>query len=298
MRKEKNINKKKILTIYALGACSLAVLLSMGMIFYDFNKKTSTQIDVSKFEQSESRVDENGIDNNTIEQASSSIGKTVEESQEEQKVEKEMDNVTVKENSEATEKNQEKNKVVKSTQNTTTDKVAVNTSNVKIQNKEKREDNAIVETVAEPETEVKQESNDTKEELIFSMPVDGDIIKDFAKDTLVYSTTLNEWTTHTGVDIKAEKTTVVKAAEKGTVKYIKNDPRYGLTIVVEHDDGYSTVYSNLLTSEFFVEGEKVEKGQTLGTVGNTAAFEIADESHLHFEILKDNIPIDPNSCLR
>lgn len=129
-------------------------------------------------------------------------------------------------------------------------------------------------------------------------PVDGEISKAFAKDNLVYSETLKEWVTHMGVDIKAEKTTVVKSAEAGTVKSIKNDPRYGLTIVIEHDDGFQTVYSNLLTSEFVIEGEKVKKGQSIGTVGNTAAFEIADEAHLHFEILKDSIPQDPSIYLK
>ena len=46
------------------------------------------------------------------------------------------------------------------------------------------------------------------------------------------------------------------------------------------------------------EGEKVEKGQSLGTVGNTAAFEIADDAHLHFEILKDSVQVDPNIYLK
>ena len=101
-----------------------------------------------------------------------------------------------------------------------------------------------------------------------------------------------------GIDIKADKTTVVKAAEAGTVKTIKNDPRYGLTIVIEHEDNFQTVYSNLLTSEFVVEGEKVEKGQSIGTVGNTAVFEIADEPHLHFEILKDSLPVDPSIYIK
>lgn len=93
-------------------------------------------------------------------------------------------------------------------------------------------------------------------------------------------------------------TTVVKASEAGTVKSIKNDPRYGLTIVILHDNGFETVYSNLLTSEFVVEGEKVGKGQSIGTVGNTAAFEVADDSHLHFEILKDSIQVDPSIYLK
>ena len=58
------------------------------------------------------------------------------------------------------------------------------------------------------------------------------------------------------------------------------------------------MYSNLLTAEFVVVGEKVEKGQTIGTVGNTANFEITDEPHLHFEILKDNVQIDPNMYIK
>ena len=114
----------------------------------------------------------------------------------------------------------------------------------------------------------------------------------------MFSNTLNEWTTHVGIDISAEKTTVVKSAYEGTVESIKNDPRYGLTVIIAHQDGYKTIYSNLLTSEFVVEGEKVTTGQTIGTVGNTATFEIADESHLHFEILKNNIQVDPTIYIK
>ena len=70
-------------------------------------------------------------------------------------------------------------------------------------------------------------------------------------------------------------------------------PRYGLTVIIEHRDGYKTVYSNLLTTEFVTEGEEVSKGQTIGTVGNSAAFEIADEPHLHFEMIKNEEPVNP-----
>ena len=135
-------------------------------------------------------------------------------------------------------------------------------------------------------------------ELNFEKPVEGETIRDFSMDNLIFSNTLQEWTTHSGIDIKAEKTTVVKSAEAGTVKTIKNDPRFGLTIIIEHNNGFKTVYSNLLSSEFVVEGENVEKGQSLGTVGNTGAFEIADEPHLHFEIIKDGEFVDPNIYLK
>ncbi len=132
----------------------------------------------------------------------------------------------------------------------------------------------------------------------FKKPVTGEIIKEFAKDKLVYSNTLGEWVTHTGIDIKANKTTVVKASAEGVIKSIKNDPRYGLTVVIEHANGFTSVYSNLLTAEFVVKGEKVKQGQSIGTVGNTATFEISDEPHLHFEITKDGTNLDPELYLK
>lgn len=129
--------------------------------------------------------------------------------------------------------------------------------------------------------------------LVFEAPVSGEILKDFAEDTLTYSKTLDEWTTHLGLDIKAEKTSVVKASERGKIESIKNDPRYGLTIVITHEDGFKTIYSNLLTTEFVAIGDNVEKGQTIGTVGQSASFETLDESHLHFEMYKDGTPVNP-----
>lgn len=60
----------------------------------------------------------------------------------------------------------------------------------------------------------------------FIAPVSGEIIKDYAVESLVYSKTLDEWTTHFGIDIRADKMTVVAASEVGTVESIKNDPRY------------------------------------------------------------------------
>ena len=130
------------------------------------------------------------------------------------------------------------------------------------------------------------------------MPVDGEISRNFSKDSLVYSETLKEWITHLGIDIKAPRTSIVKASEAGKVESIKNDPRYGLTIIISHTNGYKSVYSNLLTTEFVKEGDSVKKGQSIGTIGNSASFEIADEPHLHFEILKDGIQVDPNIYIK
>ena len=164
-----------------------------------------------------------------------------------------------------------------------------------IQETEKEEEeNTVVETQA-PEEVVEEEP---VKPLEFAYPVEGEILKSFAMENLVFSETLQEWVVHKGIDIKAPRTTVVKAAEEGTVKSIKNDPRYGLTVTIEHREGYKTIYANLLTTEFVTEGETVTKGQSIGTVGNSAAFEIADEPHLHFEMLKDDVTVDPTLYLK
>ena len=216
---------------------------------------------------------------NIASQTSSSIGKSVNEAKEE------SNTVVVVDTS--SEKSKNEGNQIKNNKETSENK-SNKTSNTTI--KEESKSVNTEENVAKKETK--------KSDPVFSMPVEGDVIKEYAKDKLVYSDTLKEWVTHAGIDIKADKTTIVKASKEGKIKSIQNDPRYGLTVVIEHNNGYSTVYSNLLTAEFVTAGENVKKGQTIGTVGNTATFEISDESHLHFEILKDNVQIDPNMYIK
>jgi len=133
---------------------------------------------------------------------------------------------------------------------------------------------------------------------VFKRPVEGNVILDYAKDNLVFSNTLQEWITHEGIDIASPLNAVVKASADGTVDSIKNDPRFGLTIIITHVNGYKTVYANLASANFVKKGDKVKSGQSIGTVGNTAAFEIEDEAHLHFEIMKNNANVNPNTYLK
>ena len=160
------------------------------------------------------------------------------------------------------------------------------------------EKNGTIEKEQNKQEDTNKVNEDKAQEIKFIYPVEGEVIKEFAKDSLIYSETLEEWVTHTGIDIKAERATVVKSVADGTVKSIKNDPRFGLTVTIEHSDGYTSSYSSLLTAEFVKEGEKVTQGQTIGTVGNSAVFEVAQDNHLHFELLKDGSNINPEMYLK
>lgn len=263
----------KIIKYSGIGIAILAVIV-FGLLIYSKNLNDEVKEGTLTGEQIANILNNTNSLGNT-ESASTEIGKSVNE------VELELTEKNIISNN-TTNSNNTKTNVSTNADVLTTNKITSNNTtsqtNSKIEEKDKTEEATV--------------------ELKFDRPVEGEVVRDFAVDNLIYSDTLQEWTTHTGIDIKAEKTTVVKSAEAGTVKTIKNDPRYGLTIIIEHANGFQTVYSNLLTSEFVVEGEKVEKGQSLGTVGNTAAFEIVDEPHLHFEIIKDNVQVDPNIYLK
>ena len=178
-----------------------------------------------------------------------------------------------------------------------TEKMAINTSNIE----KKQTESKQTETNQTNNKDIsinEEQIEETAKDPSFIKPVEGEKIKDYSKDNLVYSSTLDEWTTHLGIDFAAEKTDIVKAAADGKVKSIKNDPRYGLTVVIEHENGFESIYSSLLTAEFINVGEEVKQGQTIATVGNTARFEISDETHIHFEIKKDGINVDPNIYIK
>lgn len=125
------------------------------------------------------------------------------------------------------------------------------------------------------------------------MPVEGEIIKEFAMDRLVYSRTLKEWTTHEGLDIKGDQGAEVRAALGGTIESIDEDALRGITITIDHDNGLKTVYTGLSTKDMVKPGQEVEKGQVISGIGRTAAFEISDAPHVHFEVILDGEHQDP-----
>ena len=242
----KDAMQNKIIMYSIIGIGILTIIL-VALLIYSKNLSEDMENNLVDFEEIANVQNENN--NTNTESVSTEIGKSVNDALNE---------------TNTTSPSNVNNTINESTTTNTVKETTKSTSTETTTNTNKKED--------------VKESKEEKKELAFEKPVEGEIMKVYAKDNLVFSNTLQEWTTHLGIDIKADKTTVVKSAEAGTIKTIKNDPRYGLTITIEHDNGYQTVYANLLSSEFVVEGETVEKGQSIGTVGNTATFEISDEA--------------------
>jgi len=161
--------------------------------------------------------------------------------------------------------------------------------------------------ILEAETEVDINSNDTLEDEInfseielenkpleFIMPVNSNKFgMEFSDGQLIYSKTLNEWRTHNGIDIIEKVGTPVFAVEDGIVKEIVSTSDEGIKITIEHRDGYKSVYSNLSTTKMVNLNDEVKKGQVISGIGKTSAFEYQEPDHLHFEMYKDGLLINP-----
>ena len=127
------------------------------------------------------------------------------------------------------------------------------------------------------------------------LPVNGVLSQKHDPTLQVFSTTMNDYRVHIGVDIGTEANAPVYAAADGTVSKIWEDTRMGWCVAIKHSGDCVTVYKNLAKTlpDGIAEGTKVRSGQLIASVGDSAMVEIAEEPHLHFEVTVDNLSVDP-----
>lgn len=134
----------------------------------------------------------------------------------------------------------------------------------------------------------------------FVIPVEGNVIREFTTDT-VFSKTLNTWRTREGIDFKAEIGAPVVSVLDGVVEKIDNDlTERGQYIVVKHNDGFKTVYTNLDEEVKVVNGQKVRKGEVIATVGNTSGNYSNEDygSHFNFVMYLNNEEVNPSEYIK
>ena len=149
-----------------------------------------------------------------------------------------------------------------------------------------------------PEVTVTTEpATEPKQPLKTAAPVEGEPVAEYSMECLSYNETTRDWRVHAGVDLAAEAGTEVKAAADGEVYTVYEDPQMGMTVVIRHEDGYTTHYASLGEDVAVKAGDKVALGQTIGTVGNTALMESALPDHVCFRVTLDGETIDPAEFL-
>ncbi|MFA9422036.1 MAG: M23 family metallopeptidase [Sedimentibacter sp.] len=138
-------------------------------------------------------------------------------------------------------------------------------------------------------------SNSVDEKLwegTFIMPVEGELTTDFAE--IRYVNNEQSSSRHSGLDIAAPKGTLVKAPNNGVVVFAMDGLlSSGNTVVIDHGMGLFTSYYHLDNIEV-EKGEKVKKGDVIGTVGTTG---FSTGPHLHYAVSIYNTYINPYQTL-
>ena len=147
------------------------------------------------------------------------------------------------------------------------------------------------------ETKEQSQNDVQKTKVKYIWPVEGEVLREYAKDSLIYSKTMEMWLIHTGIDIKTVLGESVKCIADGTVVAIERDSFYGNVVKVQHANNYISVYANLADVDLPSVNAKLKQGDVVGRVGETAYGECEEEMHLHFEITKDGASINPEEFL-
>ena len=111
----------------------------------------------------------------------------------------------------------------------------------------------------------------------------------------VYSQTMKDWRIHTGTDLSAQAGEEVLACANGQVLETATDPLLGNLVTIEHGD---FVFSYCGLGEDFAvsPGDTVAQGQVIGAI-TAVPQESAESPHLHLEVRRDQVCLDPQSLL-
>lgn len=105
---------------------------------------------------------------------------------------------------------------------------------------------------------------------------------------------MREGRPHEGVDIAAQEGDPVRAVRTGVVIFAGERGTYGLTVIVDHGGGLTSLYAH--NSAILVEeGQQVKEGQLIARVGATGR---STGPHLHLEVRLKDVPYDPMLCLK
>ena len=123
---------------------------------------------------------------------------------------------------------------------------------------------------------------------------------DFSDTVLVFSPTMEDYRTHTAVDLVAGLGQEVMAVADGVVKNIWHDPFMGTCISIEHTGNSISYYKNLdpVIKEGLAIGTSVKAGDVIGAVGESAMNESAQDPHLHFELKVNDKAVDPKDYIK
>ncbi len=134
--------------------------------------------------------------------------------------------------------------------------------------------------------EVKDEPYSKK---AYTLPTNGDILKDFSTTALQFSATFGDMRLHPAVDIACKEGSLISALTDGKVLSVEDTADLGKTLTIDHGDGLIVKYAALKDLKLKA-GDGVKAGDLIGAV-TTVPSECGDQSHLHIEATENGNPI-------
>ncbi len=149
-----------------------------------------------------------------------------------------------------------------------------------------------------PETKEEPSSADAAakiENASFSLPMESDTAKEFSPETPVFSKTMGDYRTHSGVDFEGAEGAEVYAVGNGKVTRVLADTMWGYIVEIDHGN-FTARYIGLNQDGAVGIGQTVTAGQKIGTLALIPS-ESEDGFHLHFEVVKDGKCVEPFAAL-
>lgn len=158
-------------------------------------------------------------------------------------------------------------------------------------------DAPIEEPVVKPDPVTPDDPAPVIKTITFISPVENASSVQAYTESMTFNPTLKRYESHKATDFIAPEGANVLAVYEGTIESVDNTLLDGVTVVINHGNGLKTVYNSLADDEFVKVGQTVNQGDIIGKVSATNRRESALGAHLHFEVLKEGVSVDPVAYL-
>lgn len=161
---------------------------------------------------------------------------------------------------------------------------------------EEQENTAEEESGEENQPDVSTASNTAEvwfgEESILNWPASGAVLINYSMDQTVYFSTLEQYKYNPAMIIGGEVGEVIGASAPGIVTNVEQNAQTGLTVTLDMGNGYSAVYGQLKEVPVQI-GDYLDTGATVGYLSEPTKYFSVEGPNLYFEILKDEVPVNP-----
>jgi len=124
-------------------------------------------------------------------------------------------------------------------------------------------------------------------------PLYGETVMPFSVTSLIYDPTLDQFRTNDNLRIAANEGDPVRAGADGRVIAVGRNVRQGNYVTIDHGNGTIVTLGQLMDEKLVGEGEIVRAGQIIGGVGQPSIFGSGNGPHVHLQLKRDNLAVDP-----